>query len=281
MGPTPFGVGYLTKPSLTNPKAEVLQWGQRLSALDTRRSPAQRNPQNHASMGPTPFSVGYRSRDARPGNEGLASMGPTPFSVGYELIKRIKQVVPATLQWGQRHSALDTGLLVKSFNGGEMGFNGANAFQRWIHIAHTAEFERINMLQWGQRLSALDTGIAETWYECGYYALQWGQRLSALDTFGSVGSGGKLYVLQWGQRLSTLDTRPRRGPRADSRDASMGPTPFSVGYAPGRSTPSATTPRFNGANAFQRRIPLTVAQAKATFVGLQWGQRLLALDTSR
>ena len=86
------------------------------------------------------------------------------------------------------------------------GFNGANAFQRWIRGAAQSARSTNGWLQWGQRLSALDTSIrvarwvvtigasmGPTPFSVGYdgyttdmalaiLALQWGQRLSALDT---------------------------------------------------------------------------------------------------
>ena len=60
--------------------------------------------------------------------------------------------------------------------------------------------------------------------------LQWGQRLSALETGYCVLGVACDIRLQWGQRLSALDTgHPYARYRAGAR-ASMGPTPFSVGY---------------------------------------------------
>ena len=95
------------------------------------------------------------------------------------------------------------------------------------------------------------------WLVGVYSALQWGQRLSALDTNGIVKGMSFRFKLQWGQRLSALDTGELRfvfDSQADN--ASMGPTPFSVGY--------------------QRVDQLLQAIDDA----LQWGQRLSALDTA-
>ena len=101
--------------------------------------------------------------------------------------------------------------------------------------------------------------------------LQWGQRLSALDTprppkrvrldaerfnganafqrwirgFAMIGFV-ELVLLQWGQRLSALDT-PNLGRWEGSPDASMGPTPFSVGY-------SLFAALFAYCSAFRRRM---------------------------
>ena len=83
MGPTPFSVGYArqshnggqSQMSFNGANAfqrwiqrgrcqddrrmGALQWGQRLSALDTGRHTDRRENGGIASMGPTPFSVGY------------------------------------------------------------------------------------------------------------------------------------------------------------------------------------------------------------------------------
>ena len=182
MGPTPFSVGYFNSDEITATIhtgfnganafqrwihsvigslvswALSLQWGQRLSALDTG-------------------GLHDESRLRR-----AASMGPTPFSVGYPPISDDGMGIPTTLQWGQRLSALDTGSFVDHNNHDHSGFNGANAFQRWI-LHPTRSSSTIHPL------------------------LQWGQRLSALDTF------------------------PADAGESCSQSASMGPTPFSVGYS--------------------------------------------------
>ena len=63
----------------------------------------------------------------------------------------------------------------------EACFNGANAFQRWIHRETALYAVELMRLQWGQRLSALDTNEHERRNQMAA-RLQWGQRLSALDT---------------------------------------------------------------------------------------------------
>ena len=116
-----------------------------------------------------------------------------------------------------------------------------------------------------------------------------GQRLSALDTKRAHPVDGRIGRLQWGQRLSALDTRAC-GEMAESRGwASMGPTPFSVGYMDGhamncdvqaelqwgqrlsaldtlrwRTGRTSACDSFNGANAFQRWIPVGGISAGAS-----------------
>ena len=60
------------------------------------------------------------------------SMGPTPFSVGDTFIWDERNNFPWALQWGQRHSALETSEVREMF-----------CSEAW--------------LQWGQRHSALET----------------------------------------------------------------------------------------------------------------------------
>ena len=137
----------------------VLQWGQRLSALDTMmRRPAAKAPES-ASMGPTPFSVGYVELEQRSPISVAASMGPTPFSVGYGG-KAWESRLPdgsfnganAFQRWIRRRPP--------PLRAAAPGFNGANAFQRWIRGLAQQERNMTMTLQWGQRLSALDTAFS-------------------------------------------------------------------------------------------------------------------------
>ena len=107
MGPTPFSVGYPREggehrrrrgasmerfaataadaflPSVNIDGDVELQWGQRLSALDTNRSDRRALRHHGASMGPTPFRNPRHAEACAAGAGKIASMGPTPFSVGY------------------------------------------------------------------------------------------------------------------------------------------------------------------------------------------------------
>ena len=67
MGPTPFSVGYPIAQPVALEQGR-LQWGQRLSALDTRHIGDRRTYLGAASMGPTPFSVGYLKDGQRNNN---------------------------------------------------------------------------------------------------------------------------------------------------------------------------------------------------------------------
>ena len=206
-----------------------LQWGHRLSAMDTGFRPRRRSPRPVASMGPPPFSDGYCTKCFFTGQRRpLASMGPPPFSDGYRSISTtsrprttcfngatafrrwIRQLhlmgtsSPYTLQWGHRLSAMDT-LEPSVVRFGFGGFNGATAFRRWIpaHImCNPAKVEGASMgpPPFGDGY----LGFPEDHYP--WSLLQWGHRLSAMDT-----------------RLHTVQLRT-------SDSASMGPPPFGDGY---------------------------------------------------
>ena len=183
MGPTPFSVGY--NAMMTNTQHNIwrlqwgqrlsaletsrqfkketngtmLQWGQRLSALDTPERCQTYRPDNVASMGPTPFSVGYRSRlDARPANEIRAFNGANAFQRWIPDGRRRHSQQPIRPSMGP--TPFSVGYLGCSEWGSKRstGFNGANAFQRWIRRVDDIPRVQPDELQWGQRLSALDTG---------------------------------------------------------------------------------------------------------------------------
>ena len=59
-------------------------------------------------------------------------MGPTPFSVGYMPAPVNELTHFKILQWGQRLSALNTRYVYLPIRDTLTGFNGVNAFQRWI-----------------------------------------------------------------------------------------------------------------------------------------------------
>ena len=114
MGPPPFGDGNQVRDGSTSPTPN-LQWGHRLSAMETGRlSPSSLQAQGQSaswnpSMGPPPFGDGNdcspqcRRRCPRP------SMGPPPFGDGN--FDGSHMTFPGTLrslQWGHRLSAMET-----------------------------------------------------------------------------------------------------------------------------------------------------------------------------
>ena len=110
---------------------KLLQWGHRLSAMETAISPLVMPCSSHLQWGhrlsamETYQFAGFFSVHIYP------SMGPPPFgdgNVGFSLWPVLNG---ASLQWGHRLSAMETsGSRCGPFvNGGP--FNGATAFRRW------------------------------------------------------------------------------------------------------------------------------------------------------
>ena len=60
MGPPPFGSGNLLTASVGGVVYVVLQWGHRLSAVETRDQEGGQLRRDLASMGPPPFGSGNR-----------------------------------------------------------------------------------------------------------------------------------------------------------------------------------------------------------------------------
>ena len=86
-------------------------------------------------------------------------------------------------------------------------------------------------------------------------------------------------LLQWGQRLSALDTTPASLPPTSRRQCFNGANAFQRWILTTRWSTSKRTSSFNGANAFQRWIRRGRVLRLPSRLGLQWGQRLSALDT--
>ena len=161
-----------------------LQWGHghRLSAMETRPALFHRAPPDGPSMGPPPFSDGNADAGVQGVEHVLPSMGPPPFSDGNT--GWIAHPTPPT-----------------------RSFNGATAFQRWK--LSQLRFDRISSrdLQWGHRLSAMETSTS---------APTAGFRLGAFNgatAFQRWKHAGSLIVksdrgtvLQWGHRLSAMET---------------------------------------------------------------------------
>ena len=254
-----------------------LQWGHRLSAVETKPQRLVGSGILAASMGPPPFGSGnvksYPFRNVC----STASMGPPPFGSGNVVIERNAGGRALLLQWGHRLSAVET-INAEAGTNFRGGFNGATAFQQWkpgtirIRATNSAGFNGATAFQqWKHDV--------EKTYHMKVYALQWGHRLSAVETGG-------------------------RGHRAGhTAPASMGPPPFSSGnrwtWPPGWPHSS----RFNGATAFQQwkrglphrhRPASTASMGPPPFssgnnpfhdfyvpntLGLQWGHRLSAVET--
>ena len=159
-------------------------------------------------------------------------------------------------------------------------------------------------LQWGHRLSAMETVKANSGIG-GEFVLQWGHRLSAMETARVQDGPAVLVVPSMGpppfgdgnttRQSPTTNTHPtfngatafrRWKPGPDYEAAgkglipSMGPPPFGDGNLlppghPGAADlrPSMGPPPFGDGNL------LKSSRASITFVFLQWGHRLSAMET--
>ena len=159
-----------------------LQWGHRLSAMETYYQAPFFGYATQASMGPPPFGDGNFSalwetssprscfngatafRRWKPVPETLipfggqvASMGPPPFGDGNMPDVMPELIWEHTLQWGHRLSAMETIYHVPQYPGKGFRFNGATAFRRWKRHSRFWAGDPDIKLQWGHRLSAMET----------------------------------------------------------------------------------------------------------------------------
>ncbi len=138
MGPPPFDGGNLAKPCGEIDLTSTLQWGHRLSTVETGIFNLDRLGMIIASMGPPPFDGGN---------------GPCP-----PIARCLK--LP-WLQWGHRLSTVETCFMLCGM--------AAIIWLQWGHRLSTVETAthydmrwRVAPLQWGHRLSTVETGKA-TW----------------------------------------------------------------------------------------------------------------------
>ena len=238
----------------TDRSISKLQWGHRLSAMETVERQGHRPEHQQASMGPPPFGDGNANVRPRHASRSGASMGPPPFGDGNCGIQR-------------------AGVEVLVASMGPPPFGDGNFRASLRSTMQSAK------LQWGHRLSAMETDHWATPL-ISFCSLQWGHRLSAMETagssqhlclcfgasmgpppFGDGNSGTRdrgwkpsssfngatafrrwklghpvdapcvVFVLQWGHRLSAMET-PSRPPAMRQRVSC-----------------------FNGATAFRRWKP--------------------------
>ena len=230
-------------------------------------------------MGPTPFSVGYDQKGTARSPGSGASMGPTPFSVGYTSVRADPRAVHG-------------------------GFNGANAFQRWIRDGSRRRPARLPCFNGANAFQRWIPGIDSEDAMCchrfnGANAFQrWIRESARGELPNRPRFNGANAFQRWIPDLRFVivpriyRVRASMGPTPFSvgydatpaspfieRAASMGPTPFSVGYSVALRAMRYSPMCFNGANAFQRWIRLLRIHMAACSKKLQWGQRLSALDT--
>ena len=301
MGPPPFGDGYMVTAVNSGTAAMTLQWGHRLSAMDTgsRLTDRSRVPCFNGATAFRRWILGRRDRARTPFL--IASMGPPPFGDGYPTGRTPSRSRCTRLQWGHRLSAMDTSLCLvqaRHLPRASMGpppfgdgyspkparsargwcrFNGATAFRRWIQDLIIGRWAQATVLQWGHRLSAMDTAPASSapqssasfngatafrrwirppthtrWCSCCRFngATAFRRWIRTAPRCG-IRLGQRL---QWGHRLSAMDTQVGGIGVMPFGKASMGPPPFGDGYA----------------------VRANTLDTRPT---LQWGHRLSAMDT--
>ena len=111
----------------------ILQWGHRLSAMETRTERFSIVSSKVPSMGPPPFGDGNSSGGGRRRRWPCPSMGPPPFGDGNdELLELITALSNPSM--------------------GPPPFGDGN-------LPWTVDVEFVDALQWGHRLSAMETVV--------------------------------------------------------------------------------------------------------------------------
>ncbi len=113
--------------------ADPLQWGHRLSAMETRVLVPFNYRRDNASMGPPPFGDGNDTDQIDRSDHDYGFNGATAFR-----------------RWKQASRVLAVGRNSR--------FNGATAFRRWKPRPSVLSTLLFYSLQWGHRLSAMETG---------------------------------------------------------------------------------------------------------------------------
>ena len=308
-----------------------LQWGHRLSAMETRTAAGWASPTASAFNGATAFR---RWKPGRPlaGQvpRHLPSMGPPPFGDGNGCANLARLRDGRILQWGHRLSAMETGHWALPWASAPHAFNGATAFRRWklavrkrlripcstfngatafrrwkrdveqaAHDDHGRTFNGATAFRrWKLPGWCASTGTTTRTFNGATAFRRWKRRpLSPIQGFATqpsmgpppfgdgngappeINSGAKVF-LQWSHRLSAMETEPRRKSIPVQKSSFNGATAFRR-WKPGPPPAgSGTTPApFNGATAFRRwKLPSAVVEFP-NVIHLQWGHRLSAMET--
>ena len=109
MGPPPFGDGNDASPSRDTITKAILQWGHRLSAMETFPSrPKLTNRYMYLQWGHRLSAMETNMTGLIEHVRLMPSMGPPPFGDGNRLTADSAPVVRLFLQWGHRLSAMET-----------------------------------------------------------------------------------------------------------------------------------------------------------------------------
>jgi hypothetical protein len=173
----------------------LLQWGHRLSTVETRFRSRLRAPlRSRLQWGHRLSTVETRYTRRRLGRiRPTASMGPPPFDGGNpEILRGIQRVVRA-LQWGHRLSTVETGK-IQAADITRTCFNGATAFRRWKPDTRGAAWGGYGRPSRWNLVSGTKASMGPPPFDGGNPEILRGiQRV--------------VRALQWGHRLSTVETR--------------------------------------------------------------------------
>ena len=158
-------------------------------------------------------------------------------------------------------------------------FNGATAFQPWIHERWRYHVRRVGILQWSHGFSAMDT-IGDD--PCRGDALDPSME-PRLFSHGYLtrahGWSSTCTSLQWSHGFSAMDTSPMSSKSEVDESPSMEPRLFSHGYFRLCRPQHPARRSFNGATAFQPWIHRLRGRQQAVVLTLQWSHGFSAMDT--
>ena len=113
MGPPPFGDGNVPDSWVPISDHTPLQWGHRLSAMETRCPVRPSKSLSDCFNGATAFRRWKQAAtDLKVANSSTASMGPPPFGDGNRTSATSPSSIFPRLQWGHRLSAMETGAVL-------------------------------------------------------------------------------------------------------------------------------------------------------------------------
>ena len=180
----------------------MLQWGHRLSAVETGHRLRDHPDPGHASMEPPPFGSGNRPPAQGPSGSGPRFNGATAF----------RQWKPCTILGADANSS--------------KRFNGATAFRRWKREIRRHSGRHNYHHSMGPPPFGDGNGTPYSLAAVHRSTLQWGHRLSAMETAASLKIAAGVKCLQWGHRLSAMETPPAPHHHRECLGAFNGATAF-------------------------------------------------------
>ena len=231
MGPPPFGDGNGTWRKNVKSGFPQLQWGHRLSAMETGRGGRTSRAVSRSFNGATAFRRWKRTgwRNAQHTTTGFngatafrrwkqlgvsvpfqfchtASMGPPPFGDGNLETTGRNLVQDIGLQWGHRLSAMETLVPPLVMVMAWSSFNGATAFRRWKRQRRRpgppwcARFNGATAFRRWKLVAPMLTPVGPEAASMGPPPFGDGNDQAFYGGFVELGT------LQWGHRLSAMET---------------------------------------------------------------------------